>query len=201
MTTGRSPKKLSTLFATTQTSRHVVYTTLRLLALISNTIYIVKRQLLALGDLLDGKQGQVVDVLISVVAHARKDAHVWVTRVINKASWAGHKFAVNFQRWPFQTGIEGIGVGELVESKEVDVFPLRNRRGGAATICLSGGDDLADVSVDELSFFNRDGTPHAPSSISGSEDLERDSTAALYNAVGAVDAAGTALVAFVDGHL
>ncbi len=46
---------------------------------------VVERELVALGDVLDGEQRQVVDVLVGVVADAREDAQVGLARVVDEA--------------------------------------------------------------------------------------------------------------------
>ncbi|KAH6609862.1 hypothetical protein Trco_003208 [Trichoderma cornu-damae] len=111
-------------------------------------------QLLAAGNVADGKQGQVVDVLVGVVAHAGKDAQVRLARVVDEARRAGEELAVHLQRRALEARVERLRVGELVEGEEVDVLALGDGGGGAAAVGLGGGDDLAEVAVDELAPFD-----------------------------------------------
>lgn len=66
---------------------------------------IIKRELLPLGYVLDGKHGQVVDVLVGVVADACEDAHVGVARVVDETGRSGHKLAVDFERGAFEARV------------------------------------------------------------------------------------------------
>lgn len=117
-------------------------------------VHIIKRQLLAPGNVADGKQRQVVDVLVGVVAHARKDAQVGVARVVDEARRARQELAVDFQRGAPEARVQGLRVGELVEGEEVDVLALGDGGGGAAAVGLGRGDDFAVVAVDELALFD-----------------------------------------------
>jgi hypothetical protein len=129
---------------------------LHLRPILRHTVHIIKRQLLPGRNLPDGKQRQVVNVLVRMVAHARKDAQVGIARVVDEARRPGQELAVHLQRRALEARVQRIRVGEFVERKEVDVLALGDGRSGATAVCFSGGDDLAEVAVDELALFDGD---------------------------------------------
>jgi uncharacterized protein (DUF1786 family) len=94
-----------------------------------------------------------MNVLIRMVTYPRKDSQVGLARVVDEARWSGEELAVHLQRRALETRVQRLRVGELVESEEIDVFALRDGGGGAATVGFCGGDDLAEVAVDELAPF------------------------------------------------
>lgn len=124
--------------------------------ILRHTVHIIKRQLLPGSNLPDGKQRQVVNVLVRMVAHACKDAQVGIARVVDEARRPGQKLAVHLERRALEARVQRLWVGEFVEGEEVDVLALGDGRGGATAVGFGGGDDLAEVAVDELAFFYGD---------------------------------------------
>lgn len=92
--------------------------------ILRHTVHIIKRQLLPGRNLPDGKQRQVVNVLVRMVAHARKDAQVGIARVVDEARRPGQELAVHLQRRALEARVQRLRVGEFVEGKEIDVLAL-----------------------------------------------------------------------------
>lgn len=97
-----------------------------------------------------------MNVLVSMVAHARKDAQVRLARVVDEARRAGQELAVDLERRALEARVQRRRVGELVEREEVDVLALGDGGCGAAAVGFGRGDDLAEVAVDELALFDGD---------------------------------------------
>jgi hypothetical protein len=116
---------------------------------------VVKGELDLGGDVTDGEEGQVVDVLVGVVAHAREDAQVGVAAVVDEARGAAEVLAVDLERGAAEAGVVAVGVGELVQREQVDVLLLHDLGGAAATLGFLRRDDLAHVLVDELAALDR----------------------------------------------
>lgn len=151
------PQEPSTFAAPTQTLGHMrSIPQLHLGPILRHTVHIIKRQLLPGGNLPDGKQRKVVNVLVGMVAHARKDAQAGVARVVDEARRPGEELAVHLQRRALEARVQRLWVGEFVQAKEVDVLALGDGRRSATTVGLGGGDDLAEVAVDELALFDGD---------------------------------------------
>lgn len=93
-------------------------------------------------------------MLVGVVAHARKDAQVGLARVVDEARRAREELAVDLERRALEARVQRLRVGELVEGEEVDVLALGDGGGGAAAVGFGGGDDFAEVAVDELALFD-----------------------------------------------
>lgn len=107
-----------------------------------------------------------MQVLVGRVADARVDARVGVAGMVDEARGARHELAVDDERAAAQARVERGPVVELVEVEEVDVFLLGEGRDSAAVVGLCGGDDLADVAVDELAFCDVDSGPDAWGALS-----------------------------------
>ncbi|KAK1246083.1 hypothetical protein MKX07_005152 [Trichoderma sp. CBMAI-0711] len=115
---------------------------------------VIKRQLLPPRNVPDGKERQVVNVLVGMVADARKDAQVGLARVVDEARRARQELAVDLERRAPEARVQRVRVGELVEGEEVDVLALGDGGGGAPAVGLGRGDDFAVVAVDELALFD-----------------------------------------------
>lgn len=151
---GTSPQEFPTLGAATEASRHVLDISLPFIFLERNAVDIVKGQLLAFLNILDGKEGQIVKVLVSMIANAGKDPQFRLARVIDESRGTRHELAVHFQGRSPEPRIERRRISELVEGEEVDVLALRDGGGSSAPVGLGRRDNLAKVAVDELTFLD-----------------------------------------------
>ena len=145
-----SPEKASALLAPAQTASQTLLTC-RLVILSCDAINVVKAQLLTRGYLFGGKKRQVMYVLVRMISHSCKNAHVGLAGVVDEAGGARHEFAVNLEGIPSEPVIEGIFVGKFIEREKVDVFPSGL---GAPAIRLRRRDDFAKIAINKLTLLD-----------------------------------------------
>ncbi|KAG7049842.1 histone-lysine N-methyltransferase [Colletotrichum scovillei] len=149
--TERLPQELAAVLAAAKTRDHVALLALvlRINSVVAHTVNVVERELLSSGNVAKRKEGEIVNVLVGMVSHARKDTQIRFAGVIDEASRAGHEFAIYLER-----GALGVFIRELVECEKVHVLLLRNVRGIPSALGFLWCYDLANVVIDELSSSN-----------------------------------------------
>jgi len=112
---------------------------------------VVKREFDTSWNVLQGKEAQVVQVLIGSVGYHCHDSKVRLARVIDEAGGSGHKLSVDFVGFS-QFLIVLAWVGEFIHRKEIEVLAMKGLF--AAAIGFLRGDDLANIFINKLAFAN-----------------------------------------------
>lgn len=123
-------------------------------------IHVIECELGSGRNVLQRKEGQIVDSSIeSVVTHSEQTA-IWITAVIDKPSWAAHLFAVCYEAVALVQRARMVLIsGKLVEPEHVR--SLVKVAGFFTSIGLGIGDEFAKVSIDVLTSFKINRTAKA----------------------------------------
>ena len=147
---------------------------------------VVGCNLLQSRNVLSGKQGEIVDLLVRVVDHDGEDSSIWVARVVHKVGGAAKVDALDV----------GGGVSDVKEVEGEDVC-TRLLTGGVLVLeNLLSSEYLAKINVNELSFLDCLGRSDAEAAAFGHENLKRYGSSSLSHTVKTGFAALAAIFAF-----